>query len=108
MKNLFDFDELMEYLKKNTQISRHSIRIYYTDKHRKTPSGLPEFQIKVSFQMVGQKTKKTNMYMGRGQQKDDVRSHTFWAIGYEFKKIYTEGDTLFDGMIDEDDFVYLY
>lgn len=111
MKNLFDYDKLLDFLRKNTAVAKGSIRIYYLDKHRKNDGGVPEYQIRVTFNLEGAKKPANSMMMGMSMGMGSSPSEykqDFWCIGYDFKRIYAEGETLFGGFMEEKDFVYLY
>lgn len=113
MKNLFDYERLMDFLRKSPAILKSSVRIYYLDEHQKTSSGLPEYKIRITFSTGPSSPKRQGGMMGNimgggsgfknaGYQQD------FWAIGYHFTKICASGDSLFEGFIESKDFAYLY
>jgi hypothetical protein len=109
MKNLFDFDKLLEFLRKNTAVNRGSIRLYYLDQHKKNAGGVPEYQIRVTFSLESAKKPANTMMMGMSMSSSPTEyKQDFWCIGYDFKRVYTEGDNLFGGFLEDKDFVYLY
>jgi len=110
MKNLFDFDKLLDFLRKNVAVNRGSIRMYYLDQHKKNAGGVPEYQIRVTFNLEGAKKAANPMMMGMSMGGGGATEYKqdFWCIGYDFKRMYAEGDTLFGGFLEAKDFVYLY
>ncbi len=108
MKNLFDYDKLLDFLRKNNAVNRGSIRIYYMDTHRKNNGGVPEYQIRVTFSLETAKKPANPMMMGMSSSNASEYKQDFWVIGYDFKRMYAEGESLFGGFLEAKDFVYLY
>lgn len=111
MYNLFDYDRLIDFIRKSPAIHKSSVRIYYLDKHKKNSSGLPEYQIKITFSTGPVSPKRPSgmmgMSRGAGFQAGEYEQN-FWAVGYHFTKIYAEGDSLFNGFIEAKDFAFFY
>lgn len=109
MKNLFDYDKVIDFLRKNAAVDRGSIRVFYMDEHRKNAGGVPEYKVKVTFSLTGQKKPQNQMMMGMmGSSKPAGYEQDFWCVGYDFKRMYAKGDQLFGGFLEAKDFTYMY